>query len=175
MYNALTYELRPAHVEQTQLLLRERGRVSREGYVVWVGERTDHGIVRDVWRVAAEGDGAHAAVSFDDVLALGERVHRAGWRVLAQAHSHPGDAFHSSIDDRHPVSHQVGFISIVVPNFAFGVAGEGWAYHEHLGRGRWRRLTDEEVRKRFIVSGGKEMWWKRLHSVITGRLFSSAR
>src|SRR5437867_94166 len=111
---ATTYELRAAHVLRTQELLRERGRSRCEGYVVWVGKQGDPAVVREVWPVSARGGQAHAAVSFEDVLALGERVHKAGWFILAQVHSHPGGAFHSAIDDRHPVSHQVGFVSIVV-------------------------------------------------------------
>lgn len=40
--------------------------------------------------------------------------------IRAQAHTHPGSAFHSETDDRWPVVSQPGFLSIVVPNFAVG-------------------------------------------------------
>jgi hypothetical protein len=171
----MLYEVSTHAFTRTQELLRERGVQRREGYVVWVGEMTDRAVVRDVWPVSARGDAAHALVAFDDVVALAERVHSAGWAILAQVHSHPGVAFHSEIDDDHPVSHQLGFISIVVPDFAANSPRVGWAYYEHLGRGRWRELAGDELRRRFVVSEEKEAWWKRLRSVIIGRLSSSAR
>jgi hypothetical protein len=43
---------------------------------------------------------------------------RAGHELRAQIHSHPGTAYHSSIDDAYPAVRSPGFVSIVVPNFA---------------------------------------------------------
>lgn len=147
----LEYLVTEQQLRDTQRLLRERGDVGEEGFVVWVGELASVGLVCDVWPVSAEGDGAHAFVSFDDVLALGERVHARGWFILAQIHSHPFRAFHSSIDDAHPVSHQEGFLSIVVPNFASGVPLKGWSVNEHTGSGRWRELKGEDLTRRLRI------------------------
>lgn len=172
----VVYELLPEHVALTQRLLRQCGEVGEEGYVVWVGELGPVAVVRGVWPVSAQGDAAHARVSFEDVLALGERVHARGWFILAQVHSHPFDAFHSSIDDRHPVSHQEGFISIVVPDFAAREPLEGWSFNEHLGSGRWRALDEKDIGRRLSVSvRRKEAWWKKLWDAITARPFSSGR
>jgi hypothetical protein len=155
-------------------LLRERGERGAEGYVVWVGELDTIGIVHEVWPVSAEANGAHASVSFDDVLALGERVHARGWYILSQIHSHPFGAFHSSIDDQHPVSHQIGFVSIVVPNFAADLPLQGWSVNEHIGSGRWRELDRDEVARRLAIhEPGEEIWWKRLWAGITARHSSS--
>ncbi len=40
--------------------------------------------------------------------------------IRAQIHTHPGQAFHSSIDDEWPMVGTANFISIVVPRFAQG-------------------------------------------------------
>jgi len=38
--------------------------------------------------------------------------------VRAQVHTHRMRAFHSHTDDRYPIVHTPGFLSLVVPNFA---------------------------------------------------------
>src|SRR5579863_599742 len=40
--------------------------------------------------------------------------------IKAQVHTHPGEAFHSAMDDRWPIVSQPGFLSIVIPDFATG-------------------------------------------------------
>src|SRR5260370_111004 len=40
--------------------------------------------------------------------------------VRIQVHTHPGEAFHSPTDDAYPMIHTVGFLSLVIPNFALG-------------------------------------------------------
>jgi hypothetical protein len=61
--------------------------------------------------------------------------------VKAQIHTHPGDAFHSATDDHWPIVSQVGFLSIVIPDFA---AGEPTLDAAWIGRlrtdGNWEQL-----------------------------------
>lgn len=172
--SGIRYEVSAVHLAATQQLLRQRGEQDAEGYCVWVGDLGEGiAIVRDVWPVSAAGDGAHARVAFEDVLALSDRVHDKSWSILAQVHSHPYAAFHSTIDDRNPISHQVGFLSIVVPNFAAGQPRDGWSLNEYLGAGRWRALRDDEIRRRLVIAGRREGLWRRIRSVINARRFSS--
>jgi hypothetical protein len=162
----ISYELRHGLLSHTQQLLRERSRTRSEAYTVWVGEIAQkRAVVRDAWPVEANADARHAAVAYKEVLELASRVAAQKWYVLAQLHTHGGRAFHSATDDAYPISSQKGFISIVVPNFGEGAPGEGWAYYEHEGGGRWRALSKGEVKKRFLKGG----WWNRLLSGITGR------
>jgi len=135
---------------RTQESLRALSGRGVESYVVWVGELGDRkGWVRDVWPLNTEAGAYHARVAFAHVLALATRVEAKGWYILAQLHTHPSEAFHSRVDDASPLSSQVGFISIVVPDFAQGEPLVGWAAYEHLGRGKWRRIAAREMRKRF--------------------------
>jgi hypothetical protein len=119
-----------------------------------------------VWPVSASSTAAHARVSLKDVLALDNQLQVRGWYILAQLHSHPGRAFHSSIDDEHPISNQRGFLSIVVPDFGAGLPGVGWSVYEYAGSGRWRNLSGREVKKRIR---DKEAWWQRRLNAIIGR------
>jgi hypothetical protein len=61
--------------------------------------------------------------------------------VKAQVHTHPGQAFHSSTDDKWPIVSQAGFVSIVIPDFATGEPSLDRAWVGRLqADGTWRRL-----------------------------------
>lgn len=45
-------------------------------------------------------------------------LHKNGERLIAQVHSHPTEAFHSSMDDDYAVVTAAGSLSLVVPDFA---------------------------------------------------------
>jgi hypothetical protein len=62
--------------------------------------------------------------------------------VKAQLHTHPGQAFHSAVDDQWPIVSQAGFISIVIPNFAIGEPSLDSAWVGCLQPdGKWRCLA----------------------------------
>ena len=59
----------------------------------------------------------------------------------------------NEVDAAHPPATYVGFISIVVPDFAeplFHDLRQAYVY-EYLVGGRWRQLDAEEIQARFIV------------------------
>jgi hypothetical protein len=167
----LVYELRPGVLQETQRLLHARSRSRSEAYTVWVGElEAKRAVVWEAWPVEAEADSWHAMISFDEVLKLGARVAMRNWFIVAQLHTHRGGAFHSPTDDAYPISSQVGFLSIVVPNFGGDPPGVGWAYYEHEGAGRWRPIPEQEVRNRIVTERG---WWTKLLNGIKERVSSS--
>jgi hypothetical protein len=167
----VVYELRPGLLEDTQALMRNSSKHGREAYCVWVGQLSHgRGLVEAVWPVAAKAGVAHAHVSLDDVLTLSDKVTSQGWFILAQVHTHPGSAFHSPVDDQHPISNKPGFISIVVPDFGKNPTGVGWAWFVLVGAGRWRELSDEEVARLF--SRVRKGFWSHLWKDITARLRS---
>lgn len=64
-----------------------------------------------------------------------------GRSIKAQVHTHPGRAFHSGTDDDWPIVSQPGFLSIVIPEFAYGKATLDNAWVGQLQPdGCWRRL-----------------------------------
>jgi len=72
---------------------------------------------------------------------------------VARIHSHPGEAFHSPVDERNPGLTAVGSWSIVVPFFGLGLRrGIGvCAVYQRSQRG-WDRLTARDVADRVIAT-----------------------
>lgn len=66
----------------------------------------------------------------------------SGMGVRVQVHTHPGAAFHSATDDDFPVIHTLGFLSLVIPNFALGPIGfEGAFLAQRDECGGWREVN----------------------------------
>ena len=85
-----------------------------------------------------------------ELLRLKNRLDQSGLCLLAQVHSHPGAAFHSSRDDLNAASPWPGFISIVVPNGGW-IADGFWASveaYELLGAAKWKHLNGAEKLRR---------------------------
>ena len=66
-----------------------------------------------------------------------------------QVHTHPGRAFHSATDDRFPIVHLPGFLSLVIPNFGLGPVTFDGAYLAELTEtGDWKKVP---VTSRFEI------------------------
>ncbi|MER8824502.1 Mov34/MPN/PAD-1 family protein [Mesorhizobium sp. M0991] len=63
-------------------------------------------------------DGVSVIVPAKELHRLNVWLYRRGLKLLAQIHSHPGRAYHSTTDDAYAVATTVGCMSLVVPNFA---------------------------------------------------------
>jgi hypothetical protein len=62
--------------------------------------------------------------------------------MLCQIHTHPGTAFHSAADDSGAYTDEIGFLSIVVPQFGVGGVAKaeiyrrdatGWIHEGQVG------------------------------------------
>jgi len=159
-------KIKPDHIELMQIprpildgtwrYLRDRGRRKLEGVVYWTGEASpEAGVVRHFLtpsRYATES-AVHLTVGREAVFELLGQIHALDEFLLARVHSHPEEAFHSWSDDEGCVSGRVGFLSIVVPNFARDPPlADCWAVYERTDRGRWRRLDRIEIFRRFELS-----------------------
>jgi hypothetical protein len=61
--------------------------------------------------------------------------------VRAQVHTHMSFAFHSATDDTFPIVHAPGFLSLVVPNGAFGMIPDDELWLAEINeRGAWQRV-----------------------------------
>lgn len=137
------------------------GRATSEGVAYWPGALR-RGRVGAVGRAIFADDypgfassAGHASVPLGAALRIGEEVHRRGEVLLAQVHTHPGEAFHSAVDDARPISHRRGFFSLVVPRFGAGVRSVAQCRaYEHRGRGVWRALRPRTAAARFRIVGG---------------------
>jgi hypothetical protein len=62
--------------------------------------------------------------------------------VRAQMHTHPGSAYHSSVDDTGALLGTPGYLSIVIPNFAAGPVGlDGAFMAERTDDGTWAAVA----------------------------------
>jgi hypothetical protein len=65
--------------------------------------------------------------------------------IRIQVHTHPDEAFHSATDDAFPIVHTIGFLSLVIPNFALGPIGFEDAFLTEIQEdGRWREVPIAE-------------------------------
>ena len=73
-------------------------------------------------------------------------------RYASRIHSHPGEAFHSAVDDRNPALTADGSFSIVVPYFGLGLRHglEACAVYRRKD-GRWVELRGDQVLSIFEV------------------------
>lgn len=130
------------------------GEENRESAAYWIGaskRSVESVLFADDYRGFRSGRFFTASPLGTNAL-LGEEIHRRGGVLIAQIHTHPSEAFHSKTDDLHPVSHKLGFLSVVVPRFGRGVRsiGDCRAY-EYRGSGRWSQVRPEA---KFCQAGG---------------------
>lgn len=76
-----------------------------------------------------------------------------GETYVARIHSHPGEAFHSSTDDRNPVITFEGAISVVVPYFGLGLRhGLPECAVLRFASGIWHDLPPGPERDRWVTA-----------------------
>jgi len=152
-----------AVVEETAEALREYGEHGCEGLVLWVGRIVDKGTVTDArvthcvvppQRSIRSEDGVGYFVSSETLFELNRVLSERQLRLLAQVHSHPTDAYHSSTDDRYAIVTAQGGFSIVVPDFGKHAEDpKTWAAYR-LGPDGWTPLTaDTAARCIQVVEG----------------------
>ena len=146
----------PRHILfDTGEYLKKHGNMGHEGMVLWAGIRP--GKNKAIVKSCIHPQQYCTPVSFDVPLDESQRINillqQKKQVIIAQVHSHPSIAFHSSIDDQFPVTFIIGLFSIVVPEFCQkGLANfSGCEIWEHIGLGRWQRLKMQEIKERFFI------------------------
>ena len=105
----------PALVEQTISVLQDGGKEQCETVVFWLGKGST---VDEVYRPQQRVSIDYFHLPSESMRALMNYLKRDRRRILAQVHSHPGDAFHSKADDSWAVIRHEGALSLVLPKFA---------------------------------------------------------
>jgi proteasome lid subunit RPN8/RPN11 len=133
-------------VEAIQQHLREAGSTQREGVAFWAGR-----LAADVFEVHAalvpaqiqtrSEEGVGVMITGDELFRMNVWLHKNGMTLVAQLHSHPGEAYHSDTDNDYSIVTQAGSISIVVPDFAHGPFSlDSAAVYRLDARGAWSEL-----------------------------------
>jgi hypothetical protein len=134
--------------------LRNCGAQGLEGVVFWAGRLegsrflvTEACIPRQ-HALTDMQSGVGVAIDGDELFRLNVWLHKAGLQMIAQIHSHPGSAYHSSTDDALSVVTRAGALSIVVPYFAAGAFDLSRISVHRLTRGGgWKHLSTKEVKE----------------------------
>lgn len=103
--------------------MRAAGKAGLEGMVLWLGRQTERAFqVTELFIPQQRGlrtpDGLCAIVDEAELRRLNIYQYRNSLELVAQVHTHPGRAYHSSTDDQYAIATTIGAFSIVVPNFA---------------------------------------------------------
>jgi hypothetical protein len=139
------YRLPHDLLEGTFALFRNCGCGERECQVLWV---SPWAAPETITKVVHPKHDAHVGGFVLDTAWLNDfwvALAQDGLGIRVQVHTHPGEAFHSPIDDAFPIIHTTGFLSLVIPNFAFGPIGFGGAYLTEIREdGRWHETAIPE-------------------------------
>ena len=114
-------------IDETLAEVWRGGAKNCEALVLWLGQRSG-----DVTKVVeayvpdyeARRDQFH--VRPDSMRAIMTHLRTTRTHICAQVHSHPGQAFHSHVDDEWAIVRHQGAISLVVPNFGSGLGTAGF-------------------------------------------------
>ncbi|MHA2031581.1 MAG: hypothetical protein ACW99Q_19565, partial [Candidatus Kariarchaeaceae archaeon] len=100
----------------------------------------------------------YSHVDLTKAFEIGKIMHERKEYLLIQLHTHPFEAFHSWIDNSYPISHRVGFVSIVIPHFARHSMEDKdtWGVYEYKGEGEWRTLNLGQINDRFVITNGDQ-------------------
>ena len=138
-------------IATTLRVLQQFGGHGCEGLVLWVGEvtqaqaRVTKVVVPDQRPVKSE-EGVGYFVEGATLFELNRKLADTGLRLIAQVHSHPGEAYHSETDDRYAIVTANGGLSLVVPDFGRAPADPtSWAVYR-LMKGSWHELDVEQTR-----------------------------
>jgi hypothetical protein len=144
-----TYHLPLSILDTTFAFLRECGRGRHECQVLWLSPWSSPGTITEVVhpKHRAHLDG----FVLDDkwISDFWLRLAREKLGIRVQVHTHPHEAFHSLTDDRFPIIHTPGFLSLVFPDFGLREVGFEDAYLTEIqSNGRWQETA---ISTRLIV------------------------
>lgn len=137
--------------------LRKVGDKNKEGIAYWSGTLNESKATIKNVIFADEYPEFHneelfASVSLDMSLKIGEKIHQREEILFAQVHTHPFEAFHSFVDDTYPISHRIGFFSIVIPYFGKNINSLlQCKIFEYEGKAKWHKLDEDEIKRKFEV------------------------
>jgi hypothetical protein len=141
----VTYLISRELFEETFHRLRACGQRRYECQVLWISPWAEPSVIT---AVAHPEHSAHAfGFELDSswVTSFWKRLARDETGIRCQVHTHAGRAFHSETDDRWPIVHTAGFLSLVIPKLATGRPSLEESYLAELQEdGRWREVDPWE-------------------------------
>jgi proteasome lid subunit RPN8/RPN11 len=125
--------------------VRRCGDGRRECVVYWVGPADQTGVVDRVVHPVHRATAGYYELDDAWVTKFWLELARSGATVRVQVHTHAFSAFHSATDDKWPLVHVPGFLSLVIPNFGLGPLHADELFLVEIDdAGRWRRVDPQE-------------------------------
>jgi hypothetical protein len=137
--------------------LRDVGRQGHEGLGLWAGRQTGSVFQVDQAIIPAQrhirtADGVCVITGAEELHRVNVWLYRNGLTLIAQIHSHPGRAYHSSTDDEFAVATTVGCFSLVVPDFATGPFEiNRFASYRLDSSGHWREVSSSRAAQTITI------------------------
>ena len=149
--------LNQKHLNEVFAFLRETGKNNVEGIALFAG--IIHGNVFEEKAVIIPKqtgyileEGLTYAVENEELHSINVWLYENKMQLIAQIHSHPSTAYHSSTDDRYPIVDTYGGISIVVPDFAINIFTlDKCAIYRLSLKKTWDKLTSTETKTLFQI------------------------
>lgn len=92
------------------------------------------------------------AVEADELHRINVWLFKNGFKIIAQIHSHPNEAYHSETDNQFPIVATIGGISVVVPRFASDpIDIDYWAVYRLSPQNIWEKQSEFETRTMFEI------------------------
>jgi hypothetical protein len=139
--------------------LRRVGGQGYEGLGLWVGRQLGSVFEVDQAVIPAQrhirtADGVCVIMEAEELHRINVWLYRNGLTLIAQIHSHPGRAYHSSTDDEFAVATTVGCFSLVVPDFARGPFEiMRLASYRLDASGSWRSVPPSRAAQIILIEG----------------------
>lgn len=150
------FEIPRLLLQKTVEILRREGHFEVESLVFWAGCLSGSTAALSSI-VIPKGRGVfqhplQVRVDESVMAAVCELVDPPDRVLLAQVHTHIGEAFHSRADDLNSLD-TPGYLSLVVPYAAKDDAIEWrrWGFFECIGSHQFRQMTAQEIARRFVV------------------------
>lgn len=105
-------------LKETLKTFKEYGKESLEAFAIWVGQEENSTFkIKEFWIPMQYNTMLSYYVPDIDVHNINVELNKKKYSAIAQLHTHPGNAFHSCIDECYSILFLPGSFSIVVPNF----------------------------------------------------------
>jgi hypothetical protein len=143
------FRLQGSMIEETFEILRSCGSNKHECQIYWLSSWDSPSVITEIAHPLHTSSRAGLCIDSEWINKFWLELARRNLGVRVQIHTHPDEAYHSATDDEFPLVHSVGFLSLVIPNFAMGSVGMQDAYlTEMQPSGRWQQV---DVRSRIQI------------------------
>jgi len=130
--------------------LRNSGTKGHEGVVLWLGKRAfPSARVTHVYEPLHRASSDFFHIPPDGMRQLMAYLEQHDVALLAQVHTHPGEAFHSGADDKWAMVRHLNALSLVLPDFAVNVTSHNFFAMAATFRldeyNRWVQVRNSEL------------------------------